>query len=47
MKNKLKNDEQGKPVEALEVLRPKENKKGTKSIDGLLPKDMRTNEIKN
>ena len=41
-------EEQGKKqVEALQVLKLKENKKSTKSIDGLFPKGMRTNEIKN
>ena len=34
-------------VEALEVLKSDENKEDVKSIDRLLPKDMRTNEIKN
>ena len=37
-------EEQGKKqVEALQVLKLKENKKSTKSIDGLFPKGMRTN----
>ena len=36
-----------KRVKALEVLKPDENKEDTKSIVGLFPIDMRTNEIKN
>ena len=40
-------EEQGKKqVEVLKALKPEENKEGTKSIEGLFPKDMRTNEIK-
>ena len=40
-------EEQGKKVEAVEVLKPEENKEGIKSVKGLFPKGMRTNEIKN
>ena len=40
--------EQGKKqAEALDVLKPHENKKGIKSVEGLFPKGMRINEIKN
>ena len=40
--------EQGKKqVEALEVLKPEENKAEIKSVEGLFPKGMRTNEIEN
>ena len=40
--------EQGKKqAEALDVLKPDENKKGIKSVEGLSPKGMRINEIKN
>ena len=38
---------QGKKVEAVEVLKPEENKEEIKSVKGLFPKGMRTNEIKN
>ena len=34
-------------IEALKVLKPVESKKDIKSIDGIFPKEMRTNEIKN
>ena len=40
-------EEQGKKVEAVEVLKPEENKEEIKSVKGLFPKGMRTNEIKN
>ena len=41
-------EEQGKKqVEALEVLKPEENKEDVKSAEGLFPKWIRTNEIKN
>ena len=41
-------EEQGKKqVEALEVLKPEENKAEIKSVEGLFPKGMRTNEIEN
>ena len=36
-----------KPIEALEVLKPEENKQDLKSIEGIFPKEMRTNETKN
>ena len=36
-----------KQVEALEVLKPEESKEEIKSVEGLFPKGMRTNEIKN
>ena len=40
-------EQQGiKQVEALKALKLEENKKDIKSIDGISPKDMRTNEIK-
>ena len=40
-------EQQGKEeLEALEFLRPEESKKCIKSVEGLFPKDMRTNEIK-
>ena len=40
--------EQGKKqVQALEVLKPEENKAEIKSVEGLFPKGMRTNEIEN
>ena len=39
-------EEQGKKqVEALEVLKPEENKEDIKSMEGLFPKGMRANEI--
>ena len=41
-------EEQGKKqVEALEVLKPELNKEGIKWIEGIFPKEMKTNEIKN
>ena len=41
-------EEQGKKqVEALEVLKPELNKEGIKWNEGLFPKEMKTNEIKN
>ena len=41
-------EEQGKKhIEALEVLKPEENKEDIKSVEGLFPKGMRTIEIKN
>ena len=42
MKNKEK-----KPVEVLTALKPEKNKEDIKWIEGIFPKDMRTNEIKN
>ena len=41
----MKNKE--KQVEALEVLKPEENKEEIKSVEELFPKGMRINEIKN
>ena len=35
-----------KQVEALKTLKPKENEEDIKSIEGIFPKDMRTNKIK-
>ena len=51
MKNKQKTiQEQRKKIQGLEVLKPEENKEGnkeeTKPVEGLFPKEMRTNEIK-
>ena len=40
-------DQREKQVEALEVFKPEENKEGTKSIEGLFPKEMRNDKIKN
>ena len=41
-------EEQGKKyVEVLKVLKAEENKEGIKSVEGIFPKEMRTNEIKN
>ena len=39
-------DQGEKQFEALELLKPKENKEETKLIEGLFPKDTRSNEIK-
>ena len=36
-----------KQVEALKALKPEENKEDIKSVEGIFPKEMRTNEIKN
>ena len=36
-----------KQVEALRALKPKINKEDIKSIEGIFPKDIRTNKIKN
>ena len=36
-----------KQVKALEVLKSEENKEEIKSVEGVFPKGMRTNEIKN
>ena len=36
-----------KQVEVLKALKPEENKEDIKSIEGVFPKDMRNNEIKN
>ena len=41
-------EEQGKKyVEVLKVLKAEENKEGIKSVEGIFPKEIRTNEIKN
>ena len=49
MKKRAKTiEEKGKkPVKALEVKEKGENKEEIKSAEGLFPKEMRTNEIKN
>ena len=44
----FKNEVQGiKQVEILKALKTEENKQDTKSLEGIFPKDMKTNEIKN
>ena len=40
-------DQGRKQVEALKVLKPEETQQDLKSIEGLFPNEMRTNEIKN
>ena len=41
-------EDQGiKQVEALKALKPEENKEDIKSVEGIFPNEMRTNEIKN
>ena len=41
-------EDQGiKQVEALKGLKPEENKEGIKSVEGIFPKEKRTNEINN
>ena len=40
-------DQEIKQVEALKALKPQKNKGDIKSIEGIFPKEMRTNEIKN
>ena len=41
-------EDQGiKQIEALKALKPEENKEDIKSVEGLFPKRMKTNEIKN
>ena len=41
-------EDQGiKQVEVLKALKPEENKEDIKSTEGIFPKEMRTNEIKN
>ena len=41
-------EDQGiKQVEALKALKPEENKEDIESVDGIFPKEMRTNKIKN
>ena len=42
-----KEEQEKKQVEALEVLKPEENKEEIKSVERLFPKGMRTNETKN
>ena len=44
--NKNNKDQGEKQFEALELLKPKENKEETKSIEGPFPNDLRSNEIK-
>ena len=44
---KLIEDQRIKQVEALKGLKSEEDKQDIKSIEGIFPKDMRTNEIKN
>ena len=41
------NNKEKKQVEALEVLQPETNKEEIKSVEGLFPKWMKTNEVKN
>ena len=45
--NKTVEDQGIKQVEALKALKSEENKWGIKSIEGIFPKDMGTNEIEN
>ena len=40
-------DQGTKQAENLKALKPEENKEDIKSIEGIFPKDMRTNAIKN
>ena len=44
---KTTEDQEIKQVEALIALKPEENKEDIKSIEGIFPKEMETNEIKN
>ena len=44
---KTTEDQEIKQVEALIPLKPEENKEDIKSIEGIFPKEMETNEIKN
>ena len=45
--NNNREDQGIKQAENLKALKPEENKEGIKSIEGIFPKDMRTNAIKN
>ena len=45
-KKKQLKDKEKKQIEAAEVLKPEENKKYIKSVEGLLWNNRRTNEIK-
>ena len=44
---KATEEQRKKQVEALEVLKPEENKEDIKSVERLFPKEMRNDEIKN
>ena len=46
-KVKTTEDQGIKQVEALKALKSEKNKQDVKSIDGIFPKEMRANEIKN